>query len=311
MAQLFVPLSGGFGKVAGSGFNTYGENLDRKGWRGAELGFLDSFADVWAAVSEAEFYDWNIGVHHPLYKDSGPMWCNFFAPDATLRTKAVDAAVTAAQGAHQIGARYILFHFPWPGFQMPGVDHRAQGWYYTEPLVDLEHWSEADVYDWSRKVFDRLATVQEQEQIKIVLEIDGPNPYFFDGEMYTRLFEEFPALSLCVDTGRLGMLAKTHGRDPLELCRRWLPWTRHMHLHTSLWDEQGHARNHIPTTAAHTADKWPQVTPAADMARMILAAQPACSVVLEHDPKAVSAEELAQAHAFAAELVGPGPDLLG
>ena len=93
--QLFVPLSGGFAKVAGAGYNTYGEDLERPQWRGAEIGFLDTFPDVWGAVGEAEFHDWIIGVHHPLYKDGGPSWCRFFAPDAAAREKALEQAYTA------------------------------------------------------------------------------------------------------------------------------------------------------------------------------------------------------------------------
>ncbi|HEY3365709.1 MAG TPA: TIM barrel protein [Symbiobacteriaceae bacterium] len=304
MAQLFVPIHGGFQKAAGSGYNTYGENLDRDHWRGAELGFLDSFPDVWGAVSEAEFHDWIIGVHHPMFVKDGPNWCRFFDDDPAVRAASLDLAAASAQAAHHVGARYILFHFPWPGFQMPGVDHRSQGWYFThpQPLVRLGDWPEAQVYDVSRRAFERFAAVQEQEQIRIVLEIDGPNPYFFDGELYDRLFSEFPELSLCQDTGRLGLLAKTHGKDPLELCRRWLPWTRHMHLHTSRWDADGRLRNHIPTNGSHTADQWPAVTPAADMAEMILAAQPRAIVVLEHDPRTVSGAELEAAHAWVADL---------
>lgn len=303
MAQLFVPLTGAFQQVAGSGFNTYGEDLERPHWRGAELGALATFPDVWGAVSEAEFHDWILGVHHPLYLEGGPAWCRFFDRDLSVRQLALDIVGTAAQAAHHVGARYILFHFPWPGFQAPGADCRAMGWQYREPLERLEDWSEAEVYQVSRRAFERFAAVQEQERIKIVLEIDGPNPYFFDGELYSRLFAEFPELSLCQDTGRLGLLAKTHGQDPLALCRRWLPWTRYLHLHTSLRDEDGTFHNHLPTNETHTMDLWPKVTPAADMARLVLDAQPRCTVVLEHDPKAVPPEELEAAHRWAAALV--------
>ncbi len=306
MAQLFVPLTGSFQKIAGSGYNTFGESLDRPHWRGAELGALTTFPDVWGAVAEAEFYEWIIGVHHPLYQDGGPAWCRFLDPDPQVREQALDLAYTSAQAAHHIGARYILFHFPWPGFQLPGADHEAQGWSSTTELELLEAWPEEKVYEASRRAFERFAQIQEQEKIKVVLEIDGPNPYFFDGDLYSRLFEEYPDLSLCLDTGRLGLLAKTHGKDPLELTRRWLPWTRYMHLHTSLWEPGGRYRSHLPTNGSHTAERWPRVTPAADMARMVVEAQPRCTIVLEHHPKAVSEAELEEAHRWAAALVGLG-----
>jgi len=305
MLQLFVPLTGAFQQVAGSGFNTYGENLDRPHWHGAELGGLETFPDVWGAVSEAEFHDWILGVHHPLYKKDGPAWCRFLDRDPVQRQLALDVAASAAESAHHLGARYILFHFPWPGLAAEGVDYPALGWPASLAMEPLADWSEQQIYEVSRRVFEHLANVQEKERIQIILEIDGPNPYFFDGELYSRLFEEYPELSLCLDTGRLGLLARTHGQDPLQLCRRWLPWTRHVHLHTSMWDDDGTFHNHLPTNGTHTVDQWPRVTPAADMVKLVAAAQPRLTVVLEHDPRAVSPEALEEAHRWAAELAAP------
>jgi sugar phosphate isomerase/epimerase len=302
MPQLFVTLGGAFQKAAGSGYNTYGENIERDQWQGAEIGLCDAFPDVWGAVSEAEYHDWIIGVHHPLYNDGGPAWCRFLDRDPAVRAAALDLAATSATAAHHVGARYILFHFPWPGFQPPGVDLKALGWYFTAPLERLEDWPEQAFYDAGRRVFERLTAVQEAEKIRVVLEIDGPNPYVYEGDLLERLFGEYPDLSLCIDTGRLGLLARTHGQDPLALARRWLPWTRHLHLHTSMWNADGTFTNHIPTDATHTVDKWPQVTPAADIARLVTAAQPRCVVVLEHDPRKVSPEQLEEAHAFARSL---------
>lgn len=300
MAQLFVPMQGAFRTVTGSGVTTYGESLERPLWRGAEIGLLDTFPDVLGAVGETEFYEWTLGVHHPLYKEGGPEWCRFLDADQQVREEALARAYTAAQAAHHIGARYILFHFPWPAL---GIPDPGLGWSLNTEPAEPEVWPEAKLYEWSRRCFERFAEIQARELIQVVLEIDGPNPHFFDGDLYSRLFAEFPDLSLCLDTGRLGLLARTHGQEPVALAQRWLPWTRHLHLHTSLWDEQGRFRNHIPTTAAHRADRWPEVTPAADIARMVVEAQPRAVIVLEHDPRAVSPEELERAHAFAASLV--------
>ncbi|MBY6274648.1 sugar phosphate isomerase/epimerase family protein [Symbiobacterium thermophilum] len=309
MAQLFVPLHGAFGRVAGSGVNTYGESLERPHWEGAEIGLCDTFPDVLGAVAEAEYYEWVIGAHHPTHREGGPAWCRFLDPDPAVRTEALEVACSAAQAAHRLGARYILFHFPWPALQMPGADYAALGWRFRDAdPIPMEAWPrEADLYDWSRRCFDRLAELQERERIRVVLEIDGPNPHFFDGELYGRLFEEFPDLSLCLDTGRLGLLARTHGQDPLALAARWLPWTRYLHLHTSFWDEQGRFHNHVPTRGSHTRDLWPRVTPAADIARMVVEAQPRAVIVLEHNPQTVTPQELEACHEWAATLAGRSP----
>lgn len=305
MAQLFVPLHGAFGAIAGSGVNSYGESLERPHWQGAEIGLCDTLPDVLGAVAEAEFYEWVIGAHHPTHREGGPAWCRFLDPDRAVRSEALEIAWSAARAVHRLGARYILFHFPWPALQMPGVDYAALGWKFkdAEPLPPEAWPREADLYEWSRHCFDRLAELQERERIRVVLEIDGPNPYFFDGELYSRLFAEFPELSLCIDTGRLGLLARTHGQDPVSLAEHWLPWTRYVHLHTARWDAEGRFRSRIPTNGSHTRDRWPGVTPSADIARLVVKAHPDAVIVLEHDPRAVPPDELEASHAWAAALV--------
>jgi sugar phosphate isomerase/epimerase len=302
LAQLFVPLHGAYKQVTGSGFNAYGEDLNRPTWEGAEIGLNETYADMLGAVGETEYYEWVMGAQHPLFKEGGPAWCRFLDPDPALRQLAIETAVTAAQSAHYVGCRYILFHFPWPGFHIGHADEDTLLSYPAPALADFPGGA-AGMHEAGRVLFERMAALQETERIKIIFAIDGPNPYVYEGDLYERLFSEFPSLSLCVDTGRLGLLARIHGQDPLALARRWLPWTRHLHLSTSLWDEQGRYQSRLPTNGTHTYDKWPRITPAADIARMVVEAQPKCTIVLEHDPRSVSPTELEEAHAWAAALV--------
>lgn len=287
MAQLFVPITGRFHDLAGLGFNACGENLDRPLWRGAEIGVHDSFPDLLGAVAEAEFREWIIGVHHPLVKGSSPNWLRFLDRDSAVRLTALNQADQSAQDAHRIGARYVLFHF------------EAQS-------QQASDWTTAKVYEASRAVFERMSAVSARIGIKVVFEIDGPCPHFVDGELFDRLFREYPDLSLCLDTGRIGLLARTHQIAPLELFRRWLPWMSGLHLHTSRWNDQGQFQNHLPTSRHDTTSLWPTVTPAAEMARMAVDKHPQCRVMPEHDPKLVSPEELEATHAWLAELVGTG-----
>ncbi|HEY8347759.1 MAG TPA: TIM barrel protein [Symbiobacteriaceae bacterium] len=302
MALLFVPLTGAFQQAAGSGLSTLGENLDRPHWSGAELSGLDSLRDVWGAVSEAEFHDWILGVRHPLYIKEGPAPCRFLDRDPAERKLALDIATTAAEAAHHLGARYIVFPFPFPG----PVGAGAEGGAHQPPDAGgpdgLADWTEEAVYEASRQAFAHLAELQERERIQIALELSGLTRHFLDGDILSRLFGEFPDLSLCIDTGRLGLLARSWGQDPLELTKRWLPWTRYLHLHTSLWEEDGSYRDRIPTNGTHSTALWPRVTPAADIARLVTEAQPRCSVVLWHDPRAVTAGELEEAHRWAAAM---------
>jgi len=293
MAQLFVPLHGGFGRLAGSGRNEQGEDLEWHAWRGAEIGLHNSYTDVLGAVPEAEARDWNIGVRHPLYDGFLPTRLLFLDASEDGRKAALIQAEAAADSAHQVGARYLIFPFPWPSWLEPGAPY--PGWDLHEGCGSLTDWTIDTLYQAGREVFLFLAALQDRANIRIALEVAGPNPLFFEGDLFSRLFREFPTLSLCQDTARLRLLAETHGFDALEMARRWLPWTRYLRLHSGRRLPDGGFQAHLPTLPED---------PEAQVAREVVAAQEKATVVLDHDPRLVTAQHLEAARRFAAGLVG-------
>jgi sugar phosphate isomerase/epimerase len=301
MQLTFVPLTGPMQRLAGSGYNVHQESLDRETWQGAELSHLDAFPDVLGAVSEAEFHDWIIGVRHPLFLQNGPGPIRFFDPDPLVRADALQLAASAAQQAHHLGARFIIFPFPAPAFGRIDTLLQAQpnG---GDGAIDEWAWNDDSLRTEALRVAEFLAALQAKEQIKIALMPDGPNPFFYEGEIFRALFERFPELSLCLDTGKLGLLSRWHERDPLELTRRWLPWTRYLRLHGARWTPDGYVQ-HLPVTGEETPDRQPDLVPVAEIARMLTAAQPDLTVILDWRPTDDATLEAAH-HYIAALLRG-------
>lgn len=283
MRLTFVPLTGPMQRLAGSGYNQVGESLDRDSWQGAELSHLDAFPDVLGGVSEAEFHDWVIGVRHPLFLAGGPGPLRFFDPEPEVRAEALQLAASAAQQAHHLGARFIIFPFP-----PEAIDPRA--------------WDDRSILAEALKIAEFLDGLQRQEQIKIALMPDGPNPFFYEGELFRSLFERFPELSLCLDTGKLGLLSRHHERDPLEMARRWLPWTRYLRLHGARWAPEGYTQR-LPVTGDETPDRQPELVPVAEIARILLEAQPDLHLILDWDPALAPPESLEAAHNYIGALL--------
>lgn len=293
MAQLFVPLHGGFGPLAGSGRNLQGEDLEWHGWRGAEIGLHGSYADVLGAVPEAEARDWNIGVRHPLYRGFLPERLAFLDAAQEGREAALVQAEAAADSAHQVGARYLIFPFPWPALVEPGASY--PGWDLPQDVGSLRDWTADTLYQAGQAVVSHLAALQDRAHIRLALELSGPNRLFYEHDLFSRLFREFSSLSLCLDTARLQLLAQTHGFDALEMARRWLPWTRYLRLHSGRRLADGGFQDHLPTLPDD---------PEAQVAREVVAAQEKVTVVLDHDPRLVTAQHMEAAHRFAAGLAG-------
>lgn len=148
---------------------------------------------------------------------------------------------------------------------------------------------------------DTLADAGQRMRIRVILEVDGPNAHFFaraaEPDLFTELLVDHPDLSLCIDTGRLALLARQHGGDPLEYTRRWLTFAKHLHLHGTNWDQRA---NHLPPLPEH--EGLPGHAPAAEMARLVLSSHPETLVVLETDASALSQTERERSLRFCESL---------
>ncbi len=180
------------------------------------------------------------------------------------------------------GTRYLLFHYPCPAVVDPAVDYRAAGWRIPPVAQPEPLWPRARLEEVSDEVFSCLEEASRESAVGVILELDGPNRHFFDPapdrDLCNGLFRAHPALTLCLDSGRLALLARQHGGDPLAYASRWLPFARHLHLHGAYWDR---GENHLPPLPEHEDD--PGYAPAAALARMVAGAHPDALTVLETD----------------------------
>lgn len=296
MTLLFVPIHGHYD---GGEETAYGESLDTAAWDGAEVGLLDGLPSLLAAVAAAEAKDWLLGVHWPVVRAPGqPVHLPLLHPDPEERRRALQAAAGAMDQARQVGARYILFHFPVPAVQPAGAD--LAGWRHSPPPV--APWPGAAGA--ARAACAGLAEASARTGVEVVLEVDGPHPEFYTGDLWERLLDEFPALTLCVDTGRLERIARAHGLDGAALARRLLPRCRHLHLYECRRDA-GESR--VPALPGHTrAGGW--IGAAALAADWAPAAGRRARLVPEHDPRKLPPASLAAHRQWLQSLRNPARD---
>lgn len=285
------------GRHKGEDENIYGESLTRP-FDGAEIGLFRELPDIWAAVATAEMRDWLVGVHYPLLAPKSP----FTMPPLTAvaretRREAFALAEQGARDAKAVGARYVLFHLPFPALVRQGLDLTL--WRHPVPPEQLEEVGEPAVRAAVREALAAMLELQEQVGIEVVLELDGPSPLLYEADLLGELMPEFPGLSLCLDTSRLNCLARIHGHPPDQLAARWLPWTRHLHL-SECKIHGSEKEEHLPARPdLHPAEGW---TGAAEIAAAVVARHPRCRIVLEHDARKVSPEQLEAAHSWARSL---------
>ncbi len=302
MARLLAPIQGRLVREGGRLMTPYGHDLESPLWQGAEIGFLESEETAEKAAREALRRGWLLGVHYPLVQAHRWDWAPFWlAPEERARSEARKAARRAVRRAADLGAAYILFHYPWPALVDPTADYLSAGWKIPPTAQDERLWPRDRLAELSEEVFSSLDEASRDLSVSVILELDGPNHLFFDPDpqqdLCRALFADHPDLRLCVDTGRFGLLARQHGGDPLAYTARWLPFARHMHLHGARWDR---GENHLPPLPEHEDD--PGYTPAAAMARMVLRAHPQALTVLETDLRGATADAASRSMRYCAAL---------
>jgi len=308
-AYLYIPITGRLIRPARPGEpcrNPFGESLDRD-WQGAELGYFESLTAAREAATEVLRRGWDLGVHWPLVA-AEPQRHRWFDPDPAVRERALQETGRACALAAGLGASYILFHFPWPVLLEEGLDYCALGWGFLVPGVPGSAWTRDQALAWAEVCLDRLEEAGREAGLEVVLEIDESGRLLVRGpaerDALTGLLEGREGLSVCLDTGRLALIARTHGLDCLELARRWYPLTTHLHLHAA---NSKRRVNHVPVLPSQSPDEgW---APSVEMARELLARPPGpdasgrgLRIVLEHDPGKVTPGELEECHRWVRDL---------
>lgn len=289
MALLFVPIHGHYD---GGEENEHGETLETGRWDGAEVGLLDGLPSLLAAVAATEAKDWMLGIHHPVIRRPGqPVHLSLLHPDPAERRQALQAAVAAMQTAKQVAARYILFHFPVPAVATAGADPAL--WRHSPAPVPA--WDAAAA---ARESLAALSEAAAREGIEVVLEIDGPHAAFYAGDLWERLLDAHPQFTFCVDTGRLELLALTHGLDGPALAERLLPRCRHLHLHECRWAAGVQRVPALP--GQERAAGW--IGAAARAEAWVGAAGRRARIVPEHDPRMLGPADLAAHRQWLREL---------
>lgn len=304
LAKLIAPIQGRLVQTAGYLSTPYGHDLDAPLWQGAEIGFMDDRSAAEVAIRAVRQRGWEYGVHYPLVQRHSWDWAPFWMdPDPAGAVQALRTAEGAALEAADLGASYILFHYPWPSLIDPDIDYSPAGWR-IPPFAQPEAlWPRDRLRGLSMRVFSVLEEAARRAGLRVVVELDGPNAHFFGPpdpcDLCTELFNLHPSLALCVDTGRFDLLARQHGRDPMELTERWLPFARHVHLHGANWDRR---ENHLPPLPDH--ENQPGYAPVKEMAKRIVAEHDDALVVLETNPAGVTDDDAARSMLYCADIAG-------
>ncbi len=174
--------------------------------------------------------DLAFGVHAPLVR---PDWypdpptvsflCNVNSEDRKLTMRMIEEAASQAQ---DIGAEYLLVHFPSPCEDASGESERK---------LEYIAWKSCD---W-------LAELSAKRGIPIVAEGVGASQHL-RADLLAKMFSEYPVLRFCYDVGHMKLASLVRNLDPYEFAQAVKPFTIEVHLWNIRGREDYRRYHHIP-----------------------------------------------------------------
>jgi sugar phosphate isomerase/epimerase len=198
-------------------------------------------------------------IHAPLirpdwYPDP-PTWSFLCDVDRDSRNRTFRMITETLAHAEDIGAEYIVVHFP-------------------APCTDGAGKSQAMLESIALKSCDELVELSLKRGIPIHIEGLGNSPYLTTGFLYQAL-SQYP-LRYCFDTGHMHLASQVNGFDLYEFAREISPFVGSIHL----WNNRGRddylTFRHIPVHPSQDPrERW------ADIRKLLEILKPSCPLIFE------------------------------
>ena len=162
------------------------DKLDNPDISGVEFGFLESSNDLEIINSFAKRKNIDLGFHHPIIKQSKDdivLSRQITSHKEEIRKKALEQVKYNLSIAANYGARYFLVHAP---SEIRNKDEIKISGNQYKMIVN--------------ESLDKLEMLSDEYNIPVIIESDGPNPYFNKPENLKELFELHKNLAHCLDT---------------------------------------------------------------------------------------------------------------
>ena len=201
-------------------------------------------------------------IHTPLVKlewyPDPPTWSFLCDIEEASRNRTFRMIAASIEHATEIGAEYIVVHFP-----TLSTDSKGE--------------SESQLLDIARKSCDRLAELSVKSGIPLHVEGLVNSPYLSDGFLI-EVLSQYP-LRYCFDTGHMSLASKMRDFDLFEFVEIISPYVGSVHLWNSRGPDDYQLFRHIPVhPSQNPEDGW------ADIEKILKILKPDYPVIFESPP---------------------------
>lgn len=296
MKNFMIGQYGGFDQVK------YARDF-KEGFYGIEACLFESEEDIHILQRESREKGFAVGVHFPLRAGQSDLRdALFMDADDRVRVEAMDFVERELQDMTTLKPAYVLFHYPKPVILDDRVDWSIWRFSDAKEYVREHAYTEIEFRQRSEQLFAWLADKGKEYDFTPVLEFDALNRYVYESEFLERLLQKYPAIKLCLDTGRLFVQEKI---DPhfcaRNVIKKYAKYAWSIHLKSIKIKADIISHNHYPALPkCKPEDGW---APIADYLRIVREENPDVKMMFEHRSDLVTDEQLASCYQWVNQLL--------
>ncbi|USG64820.1 sugar phosphate isomerase/epimerase [Brevibacillus ruminantium] len=297
MHRFMIGLYGGFD------LKKYQRDF-RSGFFGIEACLFSEPEEITRLAEESKRQGFQIGIHFPLRAGHSRLRdALFLSPDASAHQEAYAYIENElAFVASRLQPAYVLFHYPKPVILDDRVNWEKWRFYDASEYLFESTYSLEMFQEKSEALFQWLTEKSRQYGFVPILELDALNRYVYETDVLENLLLRYPAIKLCLDTGRLFWQEKI---DPyfqtLPVISRYAKYAAVIHLWTMQVTEGTKVKQmrHPVLPGQSPEEGW---APIEQYLNIIAQENNQVRIMFEHQSTLVTDEQLDVCYAWVAEI---------
>ncbi len=235
--------------------------------------------------------NFKIGVHFPLkkssYKYRDPLLLSLDKDEVLEAFKAVENEIKYAS---EIGAEYLLLHFPKPMVIDERLNWEKCKVSHKDETIGEEEYEFEEFKNQCQYTFKKLSELSKKYKIQIVLEIEMLNRYLYQGKLLKDLLEEYSDLKLCLDSARIHVLSNIdYNFDYKTFIKEMAKYTYLLHISNIKVTDVIDNGHHPALMKLNTRDGWSNI---GEFLNIISSENKDVKVLFEHRSDILTEDEL-------------------
>lgn len=288
MTEYFIGMHGSFDDEKYK--RDFTENIS-----GIEFCNFEEMSEIERIVGIAKKDKFKIGIHFPLckwnYKFRDPL---VLALEETERREAFEAIERELEIAKEIGAKYLLIHFPKPMALDESLKWDICYFPTSEEMMYDSKYPYEEFESNCAEAFEKLSKLSEKTGVTVVLELDFINKYIYEKGLFKNFLDKYKNIRICLDSARLHIQSVIDKDFQLyKFIEDMGPYTYLLHLSNVKVSDRLELRHYPVLPELNTEEGWGDI---GEFLRVLSQKRKDYKILFEHRSDLIAYEDLIRSY---------------